>query len=102
MHVRAMKHKSCDFGDSTSGLNALIVAFKTVIIGKSPAVQWLGLGALAAGAPGSIPGPGAKITQAPWLTTPHKKMSLYNIKVNGKIYANNFRLLINNFSFFFT
>ena len=29
-------------------------------------VQWLGLGAFAAGAPGSIPGQGAKILQAAW------------------------------------
>lgn len=28
MRVRAMKHKLCDFGDSTSELNALIVHLK--------------------------------------------------------------------------
>ena len=39
------------------------------------AVQWLGLGALTAGAPGSILGQGTKIPQATWCTHPchHKK-----------------------------
>ena len=34
------------------------------MVGNSPVVQWLGLSALTAGGPGSIPGPGTKIPQA--------------------------------------
>ena len=87
-HVRAMNHKQCHFGDSTSALNALIIAFKTVIIGNSLAVQWLELSALTAGVLGLIPGQGTKIPQAK--KNPHKNLSLYNTRVNDKICATNF------------
>ena len=43
-----------------------IKSFKAVRPGTSLEVQWLGLQASTAGAPGSIPGRGTKILQASW------------------------------------
>ena len=43
-------------------------------MGNSVAVQWLGLGALTAGARGSIPGWGTKISQAAHAAPPPKKV----------------------------
>ena len=42
-------------------------------IGKSLVVQWLGLGTLTAGAPGSILGQGTKIPRATWHSQKEKK-----------------------------
>ena len=48
--------------------------------GNSLAIQWLGLHALPAEGPGSIPGQGTKIPQAVWWGQEKKKKSLHTGK----------------------
>ena len=62
------------------------------MVGNSPVVQWLGLSALTAGGPGSIPGPGTKIPQA--MRCGKKKKKVHQVDFEAiKSFGNGIRSL---------